>query len=262
MGFQASTLFQSWASSLRIKWLSFKGRAQALAYATVLGDWTVDWMIGALLERMPLQASATALALIASERQLDVAPSEATSSIAQRATQWIQLGKYVGTPIGILLGMHFAGFEGGVFAQQNGIAYQLQLPLPAIVAGQPWDPTPNLIRVPCDVLAVALTSSVTPPTMAQAGRSIPAGNSWFTLDSNTDACSRFAILFPTPPSNFPFSSSDQSRLVNLITKWRPARATCTGITVVTTGQAFGWPVQTWGARSSWGPFASTVYAGF
>lgn len=204
MSFAPSTRFQSFVSSLRLKIFSFKGRAQALAYATVLGDKTIDWMTAALLERMPLQASPAGVALIASERQLDVAPGEATASIAARATQWIQLGKFVGTPLGILLGLHFSGFDGAVVVQQNGVAYQLQLPLPPIIPGQAWDPTPNQIRTPCSQLAVALTSSVT------TSRSIPAGANWWQIGPSqggavdTDFCSRYAVLFPGPtlPSYF------------------------------------------------------------
>lgn len=261
MGFPASTVFQSWAASLRIKWLSFKGRGQIVAYATILGDWTIDWMTAALLERMPLQASPTSVALIASERQLDVNPSEATLSIAQRATQWIQLGKFVGTPLGVLLGMHFAGFDGAVLVQQNGVAYQLQLPLPTIIPGQIWDPRPNQIRTMCSQLAVALTSNLTPPTVSSAGRSIPGGNSWWKIDDNTDGCSRFAILFPTPPSNYPFSATDLLRLQNTIAKWRPARTRCVGINVLTSGHMIGWPVtQKFGDGRTFGGSVVT-YAG-
>lgn len=193
-----STLFQSWASSLRIKWLSFKGRAQALAYATVLGDWTIDWMTAALYERMPSYAStATALPLIASERQLDVTPDEATTAIAGRAPQWINLGKYVGTAVGLLVGMHFAGFDNAVIVTQNGLAYQLALPLPPFILGEAWDPTGNLITSSLSTLSVPLHSNIT------LSRSIPTGASWWTMDSNTDFCSRFEILFPGPlPSYF------------------------------------------------------------
>jgi hypothetical protein len=147
---------------------------------------------------MPLQASSTAVGLIASERQLDTVPGEATATIAARATQWIQLGKFAGSPLGILLGLHFSGFDGALVVQQNGASYQLTLPLPTIVPGQPWDPTPNLVRTSCSALPATLTSSVNPT------RSIPAGTPWFAFDMNTDFCSRFAVLFPGPalPSYF------------------------------------------------------------
>lgn len=197
MSFQPSTLFQSWASQLRIKWMSFKGRAHVMAYAAVLGDWTTDWMTAALLERMPLTASPTALALIASERQADTYPGEPAATLAPRLTQWMLLWRYAGTPLGLLLGLHFSGFDGALLIQQNGVVWQLKLPLPTIVPGQPWDPSPNLVTSTCPQLALALTSSVTP------SRSIPAGMPWFFFDSNTDFCSRFAVLFTSPlPSQF------------------------------------------------------------
>lgn len=234
MGFSASTLFQAWVQGLRIKYLSFKGRAQAMAYATVIGDWTIDWMTAALLERMPLQASATAVGLIASDRQLDVVPNEATAAVAARCTQWIKLGKFASSPLGMLLGLHFAGFDNAVIVQQNGMAYQLQLPLPTIIPGQNWDPTPNLIRTPTAALDVAL-EPVAPSTHV-----IPSSTSWWNFDgggcSLTDWCSRFAVLFPGPlPSSF--------------VTW--GTATFTG---AENGSSVPWPMAVWN-----NPFSDTTY---
>lgn len=234
MSFQPSTLFQSWASQLRIKWMSFKGRAHVMAYAAVLGDWTTDWMTAALLERMPLTASSTALALIASERQADTYPGEPAATLAPRLTQWMLLWRYAGTPLGLLLGLHFSGFDGALLIQQNGVTWQLKLPLPTIVPGQPWDPSPNLVTSSCPQLALALTSSVTPT------RSIPAGTPWFYFDSNTDFCSRFAVLFPGPlmPPSFmtwgvaTFAGADSAPVV-----WNnafPSTSYCIQVGAVTT----------------------------
>jgi hypothetical protein len=80
------------------------------------------------------------------------------------------------------------------------------------------------------------------------------------FDNNTDFCSRFAILFPTPPTGYPFNATDLARLQATIKKWRPAKATCVGINVLTSGRMWGWPAtQTWGT-GTWGGSVVT-YAG-
>jgi len=198
MAFPASTYFQAWASRLRLSIMGIKGTAILTAFAKVLGDMTVDWGTQANLEHLSDFAGAQSVALIASERQLDTIPGETTAAIGARAPQWITLGRFVGTPLGMLLGLHFRGFDNAVIVTQNGMAYQLSLPLPPFIVGQPWDPTPNLVRTAESSLAVALTSNKTPPTTQQAGRKIPAGNSWWAFDNDTDFSSRFAILFPGP----------------------------------------------------------------
>jgi hypothetical protein len=206
------------------------------AFASVLGDKAVEWMTWANLEHLPSYASDQSIALIASERQLDTAAGEAASSIALRAPFWLQLGRFSGTGLGILLGLHFSGFDGATLIQQNGRALSLALPLPAFVLGQTWDPTPNLVVTSCNPLVTSLTSSVTP------GRSIPAGTPWFAFDGNTDFCSRFTVLFPGPlPSQFmtvgvaTFTASDTASVV-----WNNAFADTTyhvqpGIPTITDG---------------------------
>lgn len=208
------------------------------AFASVLGDKSVVWMTQANLEHLPSFASDQSVALIASERQMDIASGEAASSIAARAPYWLQLARFSGSGLGVLLGLHFSGFDGAVLVQQNGIALTLTLPLPSFVLGQAWDPTPNLVKTACSQLAVALTSSVTPPTSNSLGRKIPAGNSWWMFDNNTDLCSRFAVLFPGPTFPSAFMTSGV--------------ATFTGIE--DGSLAHPWPTVTWNNA-----FADTTY---
>jgi hypothetical protein len=198
--FAPSTRYESYITSLKQRWMGKNGKRIFGGFAAALGDRTVDWLTQGLLEHLPGYANdATSIALIGNERQVDTYPGEPTTQLAAREPQWMVLGKFVGTPLGILLGMHFCGFDGAVVVQQNGNAYQLTLPLPTFTAGVVWDPTPNLVITPCSQLAVGLTSSVTPPTSTTGGRRIPSGNAWWVFDSNTDLCSRFAVLFPSPP---------------------------------------------------------------
>lgn len=189
---------------LRVSWMGPKAQAIMGAFAKVVGDLSYDWMLRANIEHMPELASPTSVGLTASERQIDAGPTETTAALATRTTQAAILWRYAGTPLGLLMALHFAGFDGAVVVQQNGLAFQLQLPLPPIpvIAGQAWTPQTSLITTPCSQLAVALTSSVTPPSSSSAGRSIPAGTSWWEFDSNTDFCSRFAVLFPSLPASF------------------------------------------------------------
>lgn len=338
-----STLYESWIARLRLPWMGPVGRRVWGGFAAALGDRTIDWMLQAALEHLPAYASAPSLALIARERLMDTAPNESTESIAARAPYQRQLWRFAGSPLGLLLGLYYAGFPNAVVVQQNGRAYSLTLPLPAFGPG--WDPTPNLVTTVTSQLAVALTSSVVPPTALVAGRSVPAGNPWWSFDnSNTDFSSRFAVLFPGPlPGAFltwatvPFSAAlsgtatwnnvfpdttykvrvasvtvtdgggavsvsadgttqtttgiglvasqpftgsadviayqtgacpyadlhpaDLARLQGVIRKWRPAKATCVGVYAVAQGSVFGWPVATWGTRTTTGPATIVSYAG-
>src|ERR1700737_300384 len=115
------------------------------AFASVIGDLTIDWMTQANLEHLPEYASAPSVALTASERLMDTTPSEAAAALASRSTFATQLWQFAGRPIGLHLALHYIGFDGAVIVTQNGAAYTLTLPLPAFVSGQPWDPTPNLV---------------------------------------------------------------------------------------------------------------------
>lgn len=192
----ASRRYEAWVTGFKAIQGTIRKRIFG-SFASVLGDKSIEWMTQANLEHLPSFASDQGVALIASERQLDTAAGEAVSSIAARAPYWLQLARFSGSGLGVLLGLHFSGFDGAVLVQQNGLALSLALPLPPFVLGQSWDPTPNLVITPCSPLVAALTSSVTPT------RSIPAGTPWFAFDSNTDFCSRFAVIFAgTLPSSF------------------------------------------------------------
>lgn len=46
---------------------------------------------------------------------------------------------------------------------------------------------------------------------------------------------------------------DLARLWRVIDEWRGAKMTCVDVAVVPQGACWGWPVTTWGARSSFGP---------
>ena len=256
----SSSLYESWITNLKAVQGTIRKRIFG-AFARALGDKTVEWMTQVNLEHMPSFASDQSIALIASERQLDTAPSEATSAIAARAPFWLQLAQFSGSGLGILLGLHFTGFDGAYLVQQNGVALTLTLPLPAFLLGTPWDPTPNLVATSCSQIATALTSSVTPPTQISDGRIIPASQPWWKFDDDTDLCCRFAVVFTA--NQYPsLSANDQTRMRNVLLKWKPAKAICVGIYSLSSGQFFQ-SLPTAAKFGSAGNFGGTVvsYAG-
>ncbi len=194
--FAPSTRYASWVTQLKLPFMSLLGQRRWGGLAAVLGDRAVDWATQALLEHLPAFASAPSIALIASERQMDTAPSEASSAIAARAPYQTRIARFAGSPWGVLLGLHFAGFDNAIVVQQNGMAYSLTLPLPAF--SETWDPTTSFVTTPTAALDVALTP------VAPATHIIPSGTPWWAIDLNTDFCSRFQVLFPGPafPSSF------------------------------------------------------------
>lgn len=252
-----STVYESWVTNLKAVQGLVRKRIFG-AFASVLGDKTIAWMTQANLEHLPAFASDQGVALIASERQLDTAAAEAVSDIAARAPYWLQLARFSGSQLGILLGLHFAGFNRSgapaIIVQQNGWAYQLTFPLPPFVLGQAWDPTPNLVKTACSTLSVPLTSNVTPPTTTQVGRSIPTGTNWWgfaesrsvnTNVSDTDMCSRFAVLFPGATS---FNTDDSL----------PTAFVTTGVATFT-GLEDGSPAKPWPTATWNNPFVDTTY---
>lgn len=183
--------YETWLVKKAPTWLQGPNGAAWLSGIGATKDFYVDQIRQAVLSSFPQYAPSDALGVLGDEIGLDRGPTESDGDYAARlVAAWIYW-PLAGTPAGLLTALHFAGFDGGVIVQQNGLAYQLTLPL---VIGD--DPKPNIVRTPLSELAVALHSDV------DLSRSIPAGDSWWTFDSDTDFCSRFAILFPSPPSPF------------------------------------------------------------
>jgi hypothetical protein len=181
-------VFETWATRLRLAWNGVKAQAIMGGFAAVF-DKSLVWADAAVKMRMPGKASdLAALPLIGSGRLLPQGPTELDADYALRLQYWREQWKFAGTPLGVLLALHFAGFDGLYIVQQNGLAYTLTGTLPTI--GANWDPTANLSITTCLTLATTQTSNVA------VGHSVPAGVPWFKFDDDTDWCSRFAILIP------------------------------------------------------------------
>src|SRR4051812_14885757 len=97
----ASDLFESWMIGLDAVQGVVRKRLIG-GSAAVAGDKTYEWMTQVDLQHLPAYASDAALALIASERQLDTQSNEAPADIADRAPFWLTLAPYYGTGLGIL----------------------------------------------------------------------------------------------------------------------------------------------------------------
>lgn len=249
MRFEPSQMFEPWIIRLKVSWMGRTAQRIFGAFAASLGDRVYDFALQGVLEHMPSYANDPAsIALMAGDRQLDTANGESTSDIAEREPFWLLINQFRGRALGLLLGLHFTGYDGAVVIVQNGAAWSLSLPLPDFVEG--WDPTPNLVKQATSSAAVGITSNVTPPTATSAGRSIPADTAFARFDDNTDMCSRFSVVFPYPTS---VSTADADALKAVIEKWRPAKATCVGVFAYGTAVgAWGWPVRKWGDGTKWG----------
>jgi hypothetical protein len=185
-----STRFEAWVRQLRVSWMGVAAQRIFGGFAAVLGDKSVDWIKQGLLEHMPAHASDPGVALIASERQMDTYPGEPAADLAAREPYQRWIMRFAGSQIGVLIGLHFAGFDDAVLVTQNGLAFQLTLPLPPFEEN--WDPRANIVVTELSSLSVAMQSYKT------LWRSVPADTPWWTFDSDSDQCSRFAVLFPGP----------------------------------------------------------------
>lgn len=210
-------------------------------FAAVVGDKTSDWMTQSLLEHYPTFASAPSLALLGSERQLVRGRPETDASYANRLILHLTQWKLAGSDLGLLVALYYAGFVGAAsstsstcIVQQNGVYGYLSgdplALLQAMARGDDRTTWPaTFVTGQLDVLATPMHSNV------DLSRYIPAGNAWWTFDSDTDHTSRFAILFPSGGSAFTTT----------------ATAIFTG---VEDGITIPWPTATWN-----NPFPDTSY---
>lgn len=182
----AASTFTAWLKGLPIPWLfgGPNGQNDAAAQGAVY-DQQVSLLREAGRADEPDSAPSDALALVGSNRTLIQGTAETDASFRARLKDWGQYAR-AGTFVGLLEQLYYScGIAplGAVICQQNGAYWTLtSAPTPGA------DPTALVTVTATNVLSVALHSSVTPT------RSIPIGKAWWTMDSNTDLCSRFQIL--------------------------------------------------------------------
>jgi len=206
------TGWRQWWQGLPIPWLVSgpHGQAEAGGWPAVL-DAEIVLLDAARKVAYPDYAPTDALPHLGGDRKLTQGPTETNPNFITRLkTPWDDWAR-AGSALELLVQLYWGGFTGAVLVQQNGLAYNLS---GAPTAGQ--DPTSLLVTTTCSALSVALTSNVTPPTVSQAGRIIPATNPWWQFAesrsvnpnvSDTDYCNRFAVLFPGSPLPSAFMTS-------------------------------------------------------
>jgi hypothetical protein len=179
--------YRDYLNSLGIPWLErLVGRAVLGELGGVIDD-AIDRAKQAVKARFPLVTPSDGLEPIGSERMLDRGPTESDLSFATRCHRAWELWARAGTPLGLLLALHYGGFPGGVIVQQNGYAHQL---------------TSASLDAPTEsVTALGLLATPLTP-VAPSTKTIPAGLPWWTFDSQTDVCSRWALLFPAGTTAF------------------------------------------------------------
>lgn len=235
----------TWVTKLRLAWMGAKAKAIMGGFAAVIGDRFVEWTRRANYEHLPeYAADPTSVGLTASERRIDKGPSETTADLASRLTRAVQLWRLAGTPLGLLVALHYADFPGGVIVQQNGLG--------ALLTG-----TPVLEDLTAEKLQAGPPSWYEEVDLAEHPL---LEHPWFVFDrGHEDFCSRFAVLFP-PPASVDYqlntalvsgatSAANVGRLQRTIAKWKPAKASCVAIFVAYYIEAspqrfFEWPPTT------------------
>lgn len=257
-GSVSSTVGQAWATKLRLAFNGSNGSKILKSFAALLIDKAIDWGSAGLSARFAIQddgtpAETAALALQASERQLQLDPA-ATAAFSANCIQNAQvLWHYAGTPIGMCLGFYIANLGRPLVVQQNGLSTQIN-------AG-----TVNFADL---VGAIAPPSWISITTLANANPALPASTDgrpavaaltvpWWTFDAGMDGagnqyCSRFGIVYP------PFSTLPDYTVANTLNRaraviagWKPAHAKCMGIWESVSGRMWGTPGAIWGS-GVWG----------
>lgn len=198
----------------------------------------------ATLAHFPSSAPTDALGRIGNDRGLPQGPAESTADYRLRLADAWDAWSGAGGPLAMLDQLAALGYDATtcdpVIVQQNGRAYRRHS-------------------------SGALITDDLGPNWAISG-SPP----WWTFDDNTALWTRFAIVIPslpywwTTPTNPPVSDpslEEVNSIRRVIAKWKPAKAACVGIVVVTSGNIYGWPLtEQWGGATTWGSSSSLLWS--
>lgn len=173
-----STRFKRWVTSVPKAWMGETARRLWGGFATVAGDWAIDWFKRGLRQHHPELADDAALPLIGSGRRTYQGRDESLDSFRERLPRAIPNWKRAGSPLGLMYALYLEGYRGVVLVQQNGLAYELSEPI------DPTDPEASLV----------VTELGTNPQQND--------HPWWTFDNDDSYCSRFALLFPKGATSF------------------------------------------------------------
>jgi hypothetical protein len=186
----SDTFFEDWITRLRMSWMGDAAQRIFGGFGA-LADKGRRWAQQANVEHLPLKASAASLPLIGADRRMPRGLFESEATYRLRLTQAIPQWTYAARPLGLLMALHYAGFENAILVQQNGRAFQL-------ADAGPVNPEQ------------AITSLGGNPRLN--------GHPWWTFDADDGWCSRFAILFTASPAfttwaTATFDNSDEATAV-------------------------------------------------
>lgn len=245
-------VYEDWIQRVRIKWM--RGPIMR-AFAAVLGDATLDWARTARRETMPLLASEPANGITANDRQIIRGPAESAASFAERLARAPLQWQLAGSPLGLLVQLHFAGFEGAVLVTQNGLAF--------VIEGTPslddLETARDTYTAPSWFSFYDLGSNPAIPASTDGKPAIAAGTiPWWTFGDPMDAegnqyNSRFGLLFPATATDPDLGDADRlATFRRIVHSWRDGKAKFMGTWVATAGTMWGWPPDiTWGSFN-WG----------
>lgn len=260
-----SGVWEKWITGIRLPWMGTKGKRIMGGFAAALGDRGTDPQVGwarkALLEGLPLRASRAANNMHAADRGLILGEAETDANVADRVARAVLQSRYYGTPIGMLLQLHFLGATGAVIVQQNGLAWRID-GTPSIDDLELYpDSAPSWFTKQTLGLNPPIPASTTDGKAAIAAGTVP----WWTFDGHMDANgdqynARFGVLFPSdrlptgwdaavdPPTTVSVPTKETvNRMIRIVNRWRPAMAKPTWIKIVTAGNVWGYPpTMAWG----------------
>ena len=198
MSDKAPKTFVEWLLALPIPWLfgNAIGQDEARSWGGVIDSEILRLMQAQKIHYPNLAdpinpddfvAPLDALPPLGEMRQLERGPREGETSFHGRLDCVWEDWERAGTWPELLAQLSFAGFDGAVIVQQNGLSDRLSLqPMQFCI-----DPSSFDVIEPLDLLVTPLTSSRHPDRTP-----IPAGVPWWVFDNDIEHTSRFAILFP------------------------------------------------------------------
>lgn len=221
--------YATWQPLLAPPWFQGPFGAALLRQFGAAKDDLRDRTTQAVRARFPTLAPSDAQDLIGRERQIARGPGESNALYGERLRHAWEAWGLAGSWLGLLRILRASGYDNIVGVQWNGRYAQL-------------DGSDNLVL---GDLGVCQTRD-------------PPHPGW-VFDVAETFWSRFMLVVPTSTPIFT-TPSGQATLNQIVRLWKPAVATFMGTVIINSGRIWGWPVQTWGDLTTWGPDMETFIA--
>lgn len=258
---------EEWARRFRIAWNGTRGAEWLATIGKLLGDSMEEGGVYALRQGMPEYAESSNVHVLAAERGIEVGPLTTTTTEARVTRAARSINRFRGTPLGLLLALYYADFldtpTGAVLITQNGLAWYIGTGFnlddleDAETAAPSWltktSRANNNPALPASTDGRPAVPAFTVPWYSLTGGPMDADGNQFT--------SRFAVLFPfgLQAGAELSTAANLARIRRIIREWKPAKTTCVGIYVSTSGFSWGWGAE-WGDGSQWGGSPTVFYS--